>query len=365
VIEPRPELLRAPEARHGGPSGDPAADAPAAAALDFSASVSAYGPAPAVARAARRAPLDAYPDPTSRRVRERAAERWGRAPSEVVFGAGAAELIFAVALAYVRTGDAVLIATPTFGEYARAATLVGATVHEVRARQPRYAVHSEAVAAAVRRVRPRLAFLCAPNNPTGQALSNADVRLVADACDSVGALLVLDQSYDTFADRPLGTPALPGHPAVLHLRSITKDHALAGLRAAFAVGPAPVAAAVERARVPWAASSVAQAAAEATFGHGAELYVRRAVAKLRAERLRVEAALTRIGLPHPPTSTHFLLVDVGDAARTTRLLGARGVKVRDCSSFHLPRHIRVSVRKPTETGVLIAALRTIAPPGEG
>src|SRR5581483_11525183 len=93
----------------------------------------------------------------------------------------------------------------------------------------------ERLADAVRRHRPRLVFLCVPNNPTGGAVAPEALQEYAAACAAVGTLLVLDQSYDAFADYPLGTPALGGHPSVVHLRSITKDHALAGVRAGFAI----------------------------------------------------------------------------------------------------------------------------------
>lgn len=358
MIEPRPEVLGVPAAAHGGPSGP--ADERRPVRLDFSTSVSAYGPAPAVVDAARRAPLDAYPDPESLGVRRLAAERWGRPVEEIVFGAGAAELIHLAAFAYLRPGDDVLVAGPTFGEYERSALLCGARVREFRAEPPAYAINPAALAAAVRAARARLAFLCAPNNPTGQLFAAAELREVADACEAAGTLLVLDQSYNGFAGRPLGTPALPGHGAVLHLRSITKDHALAGVRAGFAVAPPAVAAALAGARVPWAASAVAQAAAAASLGAEAQAHALDAAARLRAGRGRLQEALTALGVPHVATGTHYLLADVGDAALVReRLLVRHAIKVRDCTSFGLPRHVRVAARTPAENDVLAAALRSV------
>ena len=180
---------------------------------------------------------------------------------------------------------------------------------------------------------------------------------MADACAAVGTLLVLDQSFDGFLAAPLGTPALPGHPVVLHLRSITKDHALAGVRAAFAVGPAHLMAAVERGRVPWAASTVAQAAALAALSGEGSAHAAATIPRLRAERERLESTFARLRMPTVRTATHFILAAVGDAARlAARLRGGHGIQVRDCASFGLPGHIRVAARTPAENVELIRAL---------
>jgi histidinol-phosphate aminotransferase len=354
-IEPRPEILSAPEAVHGGPRGS--RDRRSPVRLDFSASLNAWGPAPEVLAAVRAAPVDGYPDPECLAPRLAAAERWGRAAEEIAFGAGAAELLHALCFAFLRSGDRVVVPAPGFGEYARSAALCGAAVEEIRARGASLQLDAAELADAIRRLRPRLAFLCAPNNPTGQAFSGEEVRRVADACAGAGALLVLDQSYDAFLERPLGTPALPGHPAAIAVRSITKDHALAGVRAAFAVGPAAVIGALERARIPWAASSAAQAAAVAALSEAGDAHLRATLPRLRAERERLEGELRRLGIPSVPTAAHFLLMEVGDAARLTGALRERhGIAVRDCASFGLQRHVRIAARTPAENDALLLAL---------
>lgn len=355
MIRPRPEVLSTPPAVHGGPSG--AADEASPVRLDFSVSLNAWGPAPRVREAVRAAPPDVYPDPESLAPRRAAARRWGRPVEEVAFGAGAAELIHAACLAFVRPGDTVLVPGPTFGEYARAAALCGGRVLQGIASPPAYGLEAERIAAAVVEHRPRLAFLCAPNVPTGQRLARDELRRVADACAAAGSLLVLDQSHDAFLKESLGTPALPGHPAVLHLRSITKEHALAGVRAGFAVGPPPVVEALERVRPPWPVSTAAQAAAVAALSDEGVAHVASTVPRLRFERELLEAAFARLRLPTVRSATHFLLAAVGDAAAlAARLRAEHGIGVRDCTSFGLPGHVRVAARLPAENNELVAAL---------
>lgn len=357
MIRPRAEVARTPAAPHGGPAG--AADLARPPRIDFSASINAFGPAEAVLRAIREATVDAYPDPDSTLARRAVAERWRVEVEEVAFGAGA-ELIHATCFAFLRPGDTVLVPGPTFGEYARASALSGARILQGIASPPTFALDAGAIAAAVVQHRPRLVFLCTPNNPTGQALAREQVRSVADACAAAGTLLVLDQAYDAFVRSPLGTPALAGHPAVLALRSLTKDHALAGVRIGVAVGPAEVIDAVERARPPWAASALAQAAAVAALSAAGEAHLAATLPRLREERARLETALVRLGIPVVPSETHFLLVGVGDAAAVSgRLLAEHGIRVRDCTSFGLAGHVRIAVRLPAENDALLMAVEAV------
>lgn len=358
MIQPRPEVVTTAPAVHGGPSGE--ADEAAPAELDFSASVNAFGPAAAVREALLAARPDVYPDPEALAPRRAAAERWGRPVEEIGFGAGAAEWIHTVCFALVRQGDTVLVPGPTFGEYARAAVLCGARVLHGIAAPPLYHLDAGAIAAAVAEHRPRLAFLCVPNNPTGQTFSREELLRVADACAAANTLLVLDQSYDAFVREPLGTPALPGHPAVLALRSITKDHALAGLRAGFAVGPARLLRMLARARVPWTASTPAQAAAVAALSDAGAAHLAATLPRLRLERELLEAAAARLRIAVVRGATHTVLADVEDARATrARLLHGHRIKVRDCTSFGLPRHIRFAARTPDENNRLVQALEDV------
>jgi len=357
-----------PPAAHGGPSAADLAAPPIR--VDFSTSVNAYGPAPNVVAAVRDAldpaRLAAYPEPTSAVARAAIAESSGVASDAVAVGAGATELILAVTQAFVRPGDRVLVPPLGFGEYARAAMLCGAEAIEplrgARADMP----IDDLAAAFVRAVAtqaPRVAFLCTPESPSGRAWPSDAVRLVADGCARAGTLLVLDQSFDPFLAAPLGTPALRDHAATLHLRSLTKDHALAGLRVGYVVGPAAIVAAVERARMPWMVSAPAQAAAVAACAAEALAHVRDTATRLRESAAALRAAAARHGSGTVASDTHYLLLDVGDAPAFTRALRERhGLKVRDCTSFGLPSHVRVAARTPDENALLVAAFEAIGGP---
>jgi histidinol-phosphate aminotransferase len=355
---PAPLLPVGARVPHGGilPPGMPA-DAPV---IDFSTSLNAWGPAQVVVDAAQRsvtaAALSHYPDPDARAPREAAAQAWGIDAARIVFGAGNSELLQAICQALLRAGDMVLVPTPTFGDYARVARLAGADVRELPPRD-RVALDLDAVEAMLAEHEARLVIICSPNNPTGERLDPAHLARIADRCAITGTWLVLDQSYDAFLEHPAGVPLLGAHPAVLHLRSLTKEHALASVRAGFLIAPPHVIEAIDTVRAPWATSTLAQATAVACLGDEGAQHVAVTMARLRGERNRLVRECARLGLATYAGETHTLLIEVGDgdAARLALLRDAQ-VHVRSARSFGLPRHIRVSARTPAENDLLLAAL---------
>jgi len=320
-------------------------------ALDFSTCLNAFGPAPVVRRAVAEASIDEYPDPSSRAARHAAARSWNVSVGEIAFGAGAAELIHAACLAFVRPGDPVVIDTPAFAEYERSARLCGGVVISVA----RAGV--QPLCDAIWARQPRLVFVCSPSSPDGRARTIDEMSAIADACEFTGAVLLFDQAYDAFAEHPLGTPALAGHRAVLHVRSLTKEHAIAGIRAAFAVAPSPVITSLEAARVPWSASSVAEAATLASFSPDAQLYASTTISVLRAEAHRMKTDLQSLGYAVEASDTHYCVIRTASGSAAQRaLLDTAGILVRDCASFGMPSHIRVAARTPSANEALLNAL---------
>jgi histidinol-phosphate/aromatic aminotransferase/cobyric acid decarboxylase-like protein len=70
-------------------------------------------------------------------------------------------------------------------------------------------------------------------------------------------------------------------------------------------------------------------------------------------------ALSQLGWRVVPSSTHFCLIEVGNAARIRRDLLTRKILVRDCSSFGLPQFIRVATRSTLDWQRLIQALQEV------
>jgi histidinol-phosphate aminotransferase len=338
--------------------------------VDFSSSVNPYGPAPEVLAAARAAEVAAYPDRECRELRAGISVHTGVDPAGIVCGNGSAELVDHLARCYLSPGDAALVAGPTFGEYERASRLRGARVLRFdRILTPAGAeLDAAGLTRVVRERRPRLVWICDPNNPTGDCLPGAVVEEVLSAAAGVGALLVVDEAYRELVLEgepedltPLLAGAAGGNLVLLH--SMTKAPALAGLRLGYALAAPEVASALAAIRPPWNVSGPAQAAGVAALSLPARLHLDRCRAALARSAAYLRRELARLGLPALPGVANYLLVDVsgiGGGRSVRAALLRSGLQVRDCASFGLAGHVRVAVRRPEECERLVAALKRLA-----
>jgi L-threonine-O-3-phosphate decarboxylase len=323
--------------------------------LDFSVNSNAYGPSPAVREAVARVPLGCYPDREVLALRRALAERLDVPLARIVVGNGTAELIWLVAFAFLQSRDRVLVVGPTFGEYHRAAALMGAQVQMWITRpEQEFVVDPEEVEQRIRETRPRMVFVCNPNNPTGTVLPPEVVAAWAYA--HPGTLFVIDEAYLAFAPG-LQSVLNAGADNILVLHSMTKDYALAGLRLGYAVGHVPIIAALSRARPAWNVNALAQAAGLAALGD--EAYRQHSLQALAQSKEELVAGLAKLGLPPLLSATHFFLVRVGDGAAFRRTLLRQGILVRDCASFGLPAYVRIATRRPEENARLLKAIRAI------
>ncbi len=324
----------------------------AAEIVDFSVNVNHYGPSPVVLGALRAAPVSSYPDPTGHRARCVLGEALAVASDRIVLGNGAADLLWTLARR-VPAGATVLVVEPTFSELRRALGQTGVRVVEWRARrEDGFAIDLAAVAERARAEGASWLYLCNPNNPTGVALPAAEVDAFARANPRL--TIVLDQAFLTLSERS-DDLSYPLADNVVAVRSLTKDHALAGIRVAYLIASRELAAGVEVSRPPWTTSAPAQAAAIAAVSLSG--FVDDCRRRLFADRDRLRSALGRLGLLPLSTATTFCLVPVADgAALRRRLLARHRVLVRDCGTFGLPGFIRLGARPAPDVARLVGAL---------
>lgn len=353
--EPRPEVLGVLPAVHGSPNLGELQELGLCPkdVLDFSANINPYGPSPAVRAAVARVPLDLYPDRECLELSAVLAESLGVAPTRILPGNGASELIWLAALAFVRAGSRALVLGPTFCEYARAAMLLGACVTNWRSREETgFAPEREEIAGHLESLRPHLVFLCNPNNPTGTVLPTETIASWARQYPRT--LFVVDEAYQPFANG-LGSDLSLAGENVLVLRSMTKDFGLAGLRLGYAVSDERVIALLRRVQPPWSVNALAQVAGAVALRDSS--YRQRSLELVARAKQDLVVGLARLGLAPVPSATHFFLVRVGDGAAFRMTLLRRGVLVRDCASFGLPAHVRIAARRPEENERLLAVIR--------
>ena len=314
--------------------------------LDFSANTNPERP-PGVGAvyesalsASRRYPSNDYAE-----FRIAAAEYLDCAPRCVVPTAGGTAAIRLALEVAVRPDDTVLLPAPSFGEYARETRLQGA--------DPRFVPHDEILDADP--AGDAVAVVCNPNNPTGDAYPTADIRAFAARCRQAGTVLLVDEAFLDFTDRP----TLGGEPGVVVARSLTKMFGLPGLRAGFAVAEGDLRDRIDAARQTWGLST--PAAAVGSFSLRQTDFVETTRERTAGERERMREALEGDFRVHP-SDAPFLLLDVGsrDVDHVLSHARERGMMLRDARTFRgLDSHVRVAVKRPGQNDRLLDALADV------
>ena len=330
-------------------AGKPPAPVEGLTRYKLSSNENPLGPVPEVARVL--AEFDAvhrYPDPLSTALRTALAGQLGVDAEDIVTGAGSLGALNQIIKTFAGVNadgvqDEVIYAWRSFEAYPILVGIMGARSVQVP-NLPNGAHDLDAMAAAVTD-RTRLILVCTPNNPTGPAVTESQIRsFLAKVPATVP--VVIDEAYFEFcaaSSIPEGEePPLNGldiyrdYPNVIILRTFSKAQGLAGLRVGYSISHPQITRHLRVAATPFAVSALAERAAVASIEHQEAVMER--VSHIVAERERVTARLRELGYEFPSTYANFVWLPLGERtgefvdlmnrnALSVRAFGSEGVRV--------------------------------------
>ncbi|MFC5176453.1 histidinol-phosphate transaminase [Nocardioides taihuensis] len=306
--QPRPNVAEIPPYV----AGKPPVPRPGLTSYKLSSNENPYPPLPGVVEAAMTAVerVNRYPDMGNTELYDALAARLRVPTDHLALATGSVALIYQLVQAFCDPGDEVVFAWRSFEAYPIAVAAAAATAVKVPVlADGRHDL--DAMADAVTE-RTRVVLVCTPNNPTGPAVTQAELdAFLARIPPQV--LVVVDEAYVEFVrmDDPVdGLVTHARHENAVLTRTFSKAYGLAGLRVGYAVAPPSVAGALRAVSLPFGVSSVAQAAAVASLEREPALLER--VAALVAERDRVVAGLADAGCPVPEPQGNFVWFELGE-----------------------------------------------------
>ncbi len=294
-----------------------------------------------------------YPDGSAFTLKALLARHLDVPPDWLTIGNGSNDILELAAAALLAPGCSCVYAQYSFGAYALATQARGARAIVVDALDYGHDLPRMAAALAPDT---RLVYLANPNNPTGTFVPGAALLAFLERVPA-DVVVVLDEAYNEYLPPELRYDAIAWvrrFPNLLVSRTFSKAYGLAGLRVGYGVAQADLSGLLNRVRLPFNVTSVAQAAAGAALQDAA--FVRASYERNRAGLAALSAALGDLGLQIIPSYANFVLVRVGPAQQVYEQLLARGVIVRPVAGYGLPQWLRISVGLPAENARLLAAL---------
>lgn len=328
-------------------------------AVKLASNENPLGPSPLAVEAARRALAEShrYPDGGSYYLREALAARLDVPREKIIVGSGSTDIIHLAASVLLGAGESAVTSQGSFPLYYIAIEKMGANLIAVP--QKNYAFDLDGIARAVQKDT-KIIYIANPNNPTGSIFD-------ADAFDTFlqkipeEILVVLDEAYYEYVQMKNYSRSLDlvrANKNVLVLRTFSKVYGLAGLRVGYGIGPVELIGAMDKIRLPFPVSGVAQAAALAALDDTE--HVKRSLETNRAGIEQIENGLREIGVKSAPSVTNFVLVEVGgDADVLAAELLKLGVIVRPMAWMGFPHAIRVTVGTREENEKFLNALQQL------
>ena len=206
--------------------------------------------------------------------------------------------------------------------------------------------------------KPNVIIICNPNNPTGVYCKRHEIETLVKASIHSGSMVILDEAYLSFVANPWNSLSMLKYSNIMLIRSMTKNYANTALRLGYAVASADIVSKIRALQPDWSVNSLAQKVGIAALEDNEYLSNARKV--VFSARNYLENSLNELGLKTIPTDANFLLIKVDNASKWRYLLLKKGVVVRDCSSFGLPKYIRVGIRVIEDCKILVEAITKVS-----
>jgi len=326
--------------------------------LDFSSNINPLGPSPKVFKTIKNHlnTLQIYPDPESLDLRKNL-QRYTKIPSsQIVVGNGATEIIYNFCKAFLSQKTPVLIPIPTFGEYEAGAKLAGAKVKFFKTMDLKKDIDNFIS----KLPKNGCVFICNPNNPTGYILSKNYLKKIVIAANKKNTLVFVDECFIELV--PDYNESIILSVKKLHnlfiLRSLTKSYGLAGIRIGYGVGTKKMVSILNKIKIPWNVSGLAQYAASAAISSPNYLDKTKKMIQIESNFLKKNISKLKNFYCYDSVTNFILIKSKLSSSKLKQKLLKKKILIRDCSNFRglNNNYIRVAVKTRKENQRLVQAL---------
>lgn len=297
-------------------------------------------------------PFNRYPDPYQKILKEKISEIKAVNPLEIFLGNGSDEPIDLLIRAFCTPGsDNIISIDPTYGMYQVAADINNIEVKKV-ALDSNFDLYADDFLAAADK-NSKIAFICSPNNPSGNCLNRNEIVKVIENFDG---LVVLDEAYIDFATQPSFIADLKRYNNLIILQTFSKAWGMAGIRLGMAFANKEIIDVLSKIKYPYNINILTQQKAlELLEKNNPEKWITTTI----IERQRVDSEMQNLKciVKTYASDANFILAKTNDAAKLYNYLAQKGIVVRNRSSVkNCDNCIRFTIGSPAENDKLLEAM---------
>lgn len=295
-----------------------------------------------------------YPDPYQSQLKQEISKLKGVEPNHIFLGNGSDEAIDLIIRIFCEPGqDNIIISDPSYGMYQVSAAINNVAIQKVPLSEE-FTFSAQGMLEAADN-HSRVAFICSPNNPSGNALDPEEVITMIRKFDGI---VVVDEAYIDFSSTPSFINQLEKYNNLVILQTFSKAWGLAGLRLGMAFSSPEIIQLMNKVKPPYNINILTQTEAlKALQKPGKVAEEIQDILKQRDWLINELSSFSQVRKIYPSDS-NFLLVRITNAKSLFEYLTAQGIIVRDRSKVtHGNDCLRMTVGTENENKRLITAIK--------
>ncbi|NND62416.1 MAG: histidinol-phosphate transaminase [Flavobacteriaceae bacterium] len=297
-----------------------------------------------------------YPDPRQRLLKSEIAALKAISEDNILLGNGSDEVLDLLFRAFCEPGkDNIITLPPTYGMYNVLANTNDIANREVLLNRD-FQIRTDAVLAEIDQ-NTKLIFVCSPNNPTGNIISETAIRRLLDEFKGI---VVIDEAYIDFAESESWVKKLNDFKNLIVLQTFSKAYGMASIRLGMGFASEEIIAILNKIKPPYNVNGHTQEKALETLKENEVLNKQLSYIKENKEVLVKVLLQVSFVAKIYPSDANFLLIKVDDADKRYNQLLEFGIVVRNRSNQPLCENtLRITVGTAEENNRLIKAFQKL------
>ena len=198
--------------------------------------------------------VNRYPDPQQRSLKAVLAEQKGINIENILLGNGSDEVLDLLFRAFCEPKeDNIISLPPTYGMYK-----VLSGINCIENREVLLTKDFQPDVAAILKTadsNSKLLFICSPNNPTGNSISEENITQLLN---SFKGLVVIDEAYIDFSPEESWTSRLTDFPNLIVTQTLSKAYGMAGIRLGTCIASKEIIAVLNKIKPPYNVNELTQ-----------------------------------------------------------------------------------------------------------